>query len=975
MKKWHFVFLGALFLIVSILAEPIWAKPYKCEDDLIEVMFAQDAKVRMRKGDLVDLATNAVSGVETGLKKLAWHQWERICDIPEEKLDEIQARGEANTGMPVYNLNNIYRLRIPKGLDVWAISRDLAALPGIIYAQPVPKPMSPPAPNYFSYQGYLNRANLIPSGIDAIAAWTKTGGTGTGVTVCDLEYSWNYNHADITKAPGSQINPNPIADPFSDTDHGTAVIGELVSDNNGWGTTGICYGASLKTCGTFYPASNPEWNVAGAIAYAIANLSAGDVILLEAQWDWNESDTCFIPIEFWGMMYPMNMQNANGVYEAIVNAVSNGIHVVEAGGNGNVNTDRFGWYPQKSGAIIVGAGGASSGNNLQRLPFSSYGSRFDLQAWGEDVYTTGYGDLWNYEGINYFYTSQFSGTSSASAMVAGAVACCVGYGKAQGVNPTLLNPGNLRNVLVETGTPQDFSQPGNIGPRPNLRAAFTELPKNISLAPAVSYDVTGSPYSVFCADLDNDGDLDIAAADQFVSILKNNGDGTFQPKVDYAAGNAPTAVFCADLNRDGYLDLVVTNTSEGSESVAILMNNGDGTFSAKVEYPTEARPYSVFCADLDGDGDVDLAVSNEINSTVSIFKNNGDGTFQPKVDYGVGAEPYSVSGGDLDGDGDVDLATANWGGYSASVLINNGDGTFQPNVDCGTGWAPFSIFCADLDGDGDLDLATANTHGGVSILKNNGDGTFQGEVEYGGGTHPYSVFCADLDGDGNVDLVLSGTSSSWGNISTLRNRGGGTFPIDIEYLAGNGAHFVYCADLDGDLDLDLVAANNSANVSVLINLSNRAALGTISGVVKDSSTGQNLQGVYVEALHWGLIKGISVTDSNGQYSITNLPPGAYNVRASKADYETQTLVGKNVVAAQTTTVNIQLVRPYVSGDANGDGKVTVSDAIYSVNYLFKGGPPPDPLQSGDANCDGHVNVSDIVYIINYLFRGGPPPGC
>ena len=91
---------------------------------------------------------------------------------------------------------------------------------------------------------------------------------------------------------------NSWTDPGWGNDHGTAVIGELVADNNGWGTTGICYGANLKTCGTYYPASAPSWNVAGAISIAIANLNAGDIILLEQQWDYTGSGG-YVPIEWW----------------------------------------------------------------------------------------------------------------------------------------------------------------------------------------------------------------------------------------------------------------------------------------------------------------------------------------------------------------------------------------------------------------------------------------------------------------------------------------------------------------------------------------------------------------------------------------------------------------------------------------------------------------------------------------------------
>jgi hypothetical protein len=70
-----------------------------------------------------------------------------------------------------------------------------------------------------------------------------------------------------------------------------------------------------------------------------------------------------------------------------------------------------------------------------------------------------------------------------------------------------------------------------------------------------------------------------------------------------------------------------------------------------------------------------------------------------------------------------------------------------------------------------------------------------------------------------------------------------------------------------------------------------------------------------------------------------------------------------------------LVQIPFEGDCNGDGAINLADVVYLVNYLFIGGPPPDPLEAGDANCDGEVDLADAVYIINYLFIGGPPPWC
>jgi hypothetical protein len=82
-----------LFLFSSAEITIASAQPYACEEDLIEVMFAQDSKVRLRGGMLIDYKSDALFGVDAALSKSAWYEWYRICDVPEERLDEIQARG------------------------------------------------------------------------------------------------------------------------------------------------------------------------------------------------------------------------------------------------------------------------------------------------------------------------------------------------------------------------------------------------------------------------------------------------------------------------------------------------------------------------------------------------------------------------------------------------------------------------------------------------------------------------------------------------------------------------------------------------------------------------------------------------------------------------------------------------------------------------------------------------------------------
>ncbi|MCF8366017.1 MAG: hypothetical protein K9H16_09560, partial [Bacteroidales bacterium] len=544
-----------------------------CENYIMDVMFQDDSKVRIRDGELTDLLTDATAGVQNILGKLPWFEWERFSEVTEEILDQLSENGHSRTGQQVYNLNNIYRLRVPEQDNIWSLAMALESLPGIIYARPVPKPAELPVPpNYLNNQGYLDPADDVPSGIDAEYAWTRSGGTGTNIKICDLEYSWNYNHADITKAVGSQINSN-VADPFNSNHHGTAVIGMLVSNSNGWGTTGATYNSSLRTCGTYYGAPTPTYNPAGAITLSIANLVAGDIILLEQQSDYTGSDG-FVPIEWYGNYSP-NAQTNNPVYAAIVNAVANGIHVVEAGGNGNVNTGSLTWFGN-SGAVIVGAGGGFAANNLKKLNFSSYGPRFDVQGWGENVTTTGYGGLYSAEGPNYYYTSSFSGTSSASPIVTSAISCFSGYWKSNisAIPPT---PANMRAILKRHGRPQVDPGDGFIGTRPNLEAMIKGYMYCTASGGCDEYI-----SRVQLGDIDNSSDCDGYV--DYTSIYSTDLPINVSQTLTVTNGTPYSADQCGvwvDWNRDG-------DFSDASETIAVSGNPGYGPYTATITPPATA---------------------------------------------------------------------------------------------------------------------------------------------------------------------------------------------------------------------------------------------------------------------------------------------------------------------------------------------------------------------------------------------------
>ena len=154
-----------------------------------------------------------------------------------------------------------------------------------------------------------------------------------------------------------------------------------------------------------------------------------------------------------------------------------------------------------------------------------------------------------------------------------------------------------------------------------------------------------------------------------------------------------------------------------SNSLSVFINNGDGTFAAKVDYATGSNPHAVTADDFDGDGNLDIAVANNASNTMSIFTNNGDGTFAAKVDYSGLASPYDIQSGDLNGDGRPEMVVVN--SSSISIFANNGDGVFGAKVDYTTASQPRAATIGDFNNDGRNDIVVASYSGYVSVFINN----------------------------------------------------------------------------------------------------------------------------------------------------------------------------------------------------------------------------------------------------------------
>ena len=220
------------------------------------------------------------------------------------------------------------------------------------------------------------------------------------------------------------------------------------------------------------------------------------------------------------------------------------------------------------------------------------------------------------------------------------------------------------------------------------------------------------------ADIDGDGDQDLVAANDTVSVLRNGGGGRFETTAEFIVDLSAydlVAVALTDLDGDADADLVAL--SNAAAGVYVLPNDGTGTFGSSTGYWSGGGDSGGFAlGDLDGDGDRDIVcVSGTLAggkggfANVLVLLNDGDGTFQYGEQHGLfGKEPYRVAVGDLDGDSDRDIAVSFYARDTVGVFANDGDATFAPLVEHPSGGDyPVDIEIADVDGDSDGDVVVA----------------------------------------------------------------------------------------------------------------------------------------------------------------------------------------------------------------------------------------------------------------------------
>jgi fibronectin type 3 domain-containing protein len=515
----------------------------------------------------------------------------------------------------------------------------------------------------------------------------------------------------------------------------------------------------------------------------------------------------------------------------------------------------------------------------------------------------------------------------------------------------------------------------------------TSVAGTVSFAEKVDFPTGANPFGVTLGDVDSDGRLDLIVlnnSSNSVSVLRNTstlGNVSFEGKIDFGTAGEPQAVVLADFDGDGLLDIAVTNQLY-PQSVSVLRNTSVGSsinFAERMEYITASHATGIAVGDLDGDGKPEIVAGNESSGSVSIFPNScseGTITFGARQDFVCGSIPRGISLGDADGDGKLDLFVCNQGGNSVSVLNNNsslGSLSFDAHVDFATGTEPFAVALGDVDGDGKVDIAASNlTSNSISVLHNSslsGTVSFDSKVDFPTGQSPYGMVLGDIDGDGKLDIVTANFNDN--NISVLWNF---TQFTDI----GAGLPQVWAGsaswgDYDNDGDLDILITGLSYPGMVPIARIYRNDGGTFVDI------GAGLTGINEGRAAWGDYDNDGDLDIliSGNTKVYPYSPRTPITKVYQNNGGTFTDIGANLIAVYSSVV--------AWGDYDNDGDLDIflagddGESYYSKIYRNDGGTfvdinavlvliPNGSAAWGDYDNDGDLDLLLTGASVSKIYR-------
>jgi len=317
--------------------------------------------------------------------------------------------------------------------------------------------------------------------------------------------------------------------------------------------------------------------------------------------------------------------------------------------------------------------------------------------------------------------------------------------------------------------------------------------------------------SVFSADIDNDGNVDIlSSSDSKIAWYRNDGNGNIGIQQIISTNTSwLSGVYATDIDGDGNIDVIFGSSDN---KIVWYKNDGNGNFGTQQVITTNvASVISVSCADIDGDGDMDVLTASWYYDEIAWYKNDGNGNFGTKQIISTNVDNVTcVYAVDLDSDGEIDVLFASSGDDRIAWCHNDGNGNFGTQQVITTNVASVrSVYSADIDGDGDMDVLSASSEdedNKIAWYQNDGNGNFGTQQVISTNTSWLSgVYAADIDGDGDIDVFLYGKKISW-----CKNDGSGNFGVE-QVITTNVASVksIYSADIDGDGNTDILSASNN----------------------------------------------------------------------------------------------------------------------------------------------------------------------
>ena len=515
-------------------------------------------------------------------------------------------------------------------------------------------------------------------------------------------------------------------------------------------------------------------------------------------------------------------------------------------------------------------------------------------------------------------------------------------------------------------------------------------------------DLDPGDASVSAADLDGDGDVDLAVtAGSLIVLFGNAGHGTFERTGEVAQPESVSWVTLADVSNDGRPDIVTG--FEAARAIAWYRNRGDGAFDAPLEFTVDGRPQVLRAGDLDGDGDLDLLVGRGLlRLTVEVLENQGDGSFvatreltkgrisaiEPRDLDGDGltdvvlttetgvmvwlqnsgtglGEPIELDGparalaiGDFNGDDAIDLVVGDLDGKLVTAWVHRERGRYLPTQ-------PFSLVHEqfvplDSDGDRDVDIAVLGSSlRGITLLANgDADALTLLEASFAAGGRPHGLATGDFNGDGHLDVVSVHCGD--GNYSVFAGTGDGRLETarspEVEVDQNTPACAVASGDMDGDGDVDLILRGFLSRVrsAGYVALARNDGEGVLSPP---------------EFFDSGSLTRLSVVtgdiDGDGDIDVATPAPGQGDVSVHFNDGSGD-LTDRQDLRVAGGPIQVTL------GDLNGDGLVDIVSAngASGVSLLFQESPAsflpvvvvpvpesPGSVTVGDFDRDGHVDVA------------------